>query len=296
MKFGFIVPHNYGLADPQDIVDVATRAESLGFDSVWVNHHVLHAGYVLERLGSKPYYDALTVLTYVAAVTKKVRLGTSVLVLPYLNPIVLAKSLATLDVMSDGRLEVGIGVGAMKHESDSLGSDFENRGLYADESIRIMRNLWTEEDPEFKGSFFNYSSVKFSPKPVQEPWPPILIGGQGNRAMRRAARLGDGWHPNGNSPDEMASRIEKLERISESEGRPHADLKISVRTELDVLPSDSERPENPTVGSKDQILSTIDAYGKLGVQEMVFSVSTDDTDRIKTVMENFADKVMTHSK
>ena len=296
MKFGFIVPHNYGLADPQDIVDVAIRAESLGFNSVWVNHHVLHAGYVLERLGSKPYYDALTVLTYVAAVTKKVRLGTSVLVLPYLNPIVLAKSLATLDVMSDGRLEVGIGVGAMKHESDSLGSDFENRGLYADESIRIMRNLWTEEDPEFKGSFFNYSSVKFSPKPVQEPWPPILIGGQGNRAMRRAARLGDGWHPNGNSPDEMASRIEKLERISESEGRPLADLKISVRTELDVLPSDSERPENPTVGSKDQILSTIDAYGKLGVQEMVFSVSTDDTDRIKTVMENFADKVMTHSK
>ena len=160
----------------------------------------------------------------------------------------------------------------------------------------IRDSLWTEEDPEFKGSFFNYSSVKFSPKPVQEPWPPILIGGQGNRAMRRAARLGDGWHPNGNSPDEMASRIEKLERISESEGRPHADLKISVRTELDVLPSDSERPENPTVGSKDQILSTIDAYGKLGVQEMVFSVSTDDTDRIKTVMENFADKVMTHSK
>ena len=107
MKFGFIIPHNYGLAEPQDMVDVAIRAEGLGFDSVWVNHHVLHAGYVLERLGSKPYYDALTVLTYVAAMTRKVRLGTSVLVLPYLNPIVLAKSLATLDVMSGGRLEVG---------------------------------------------------------------------------------------------------------------------------------------------------------------------------------------------
>ena len=169
MKFGFIVPHNYGLADPQDLVDVAIRAENLGFDSVWVNHHVLHAGYVLARLGSKPYYDALTVLTYVAAVTQKVRLGTSVLVLPYLNPIVLAKSLATLDVMSGGRLEAGIGVGAMKHESDSLGSDYANRGLYADESIRIMRNLWAEEDPEFKGSFFSYSGVKFPPKPVQKP-------------------------------------------------------------------------------------------------------------------------------
>ena len=296
MKFGFIVPHNYGLADPQDIVDVAIRAENLGFDSVWVNHHVLHAGYVLERLGSKPYYDALTVLTYVAAVTQKVRLGTSVPVLPYLNPIVLAKSLATLDVMSGGRLEVGIGVGAMKHESDSLGSDFENRGMYADESIRIMRNLWAEEDPEYKGRFFNYSGVKFSPKPVQEPYPPILIGGQGNRAMRRAARLGDGWHPNGNSPDEMASRIEKLARISESEGRPHSDFKISVRAELDVLTTNSQRPEKPTVGSKDEILSTIDAYGKLGVEEMVFSVSTDDTEKIKTVMENFAEKVMSQSK
>ena len=114
--------------------------------------------------------------------------------------------------------------------------------------------------------------------------------------MRRAARLGNGWHPNGNSPDEMASRIEKLARISESEGRPLADLKISVRTELDVLSFDSERPENPTVGSKDEILSTIDAYWKLGVQEMVFSVSTDDTEKIKTVMENFAGNVMRYSK
>ena len=296
MKFGFIIPHNYGLADPQDMVDVAIRAEDLGFDSVWVNHHVLHAGYVLERLGSKPYYDALTVLTYVAAVTRKVRLGTSVLVLPYLNPIVLAKSLATLDVMSGGRLEVGVGVGAMKHESDSLGSDFENRGAYANESIRVMRNLWADEDPEFEGSFFSYSGVKFSPKPIQKPYPPILIGGQGNAAMRRAAGLGDGWHPNGSSPDKMASRIEKLGRIAESQGRSLSDLKISVRSELDVLPSDSGSSESPTVGSKDQILETIDAYWKLGVKEMVFSVSTDDTERIRTVMENFAEKVMNHSK
>ena len=295
MKFGFIIPHNYGLADPQNMVDVAIRAEDLGFDSVWVNHHVLHAGYVLERLGSKPYYDALTVLTYVAAVTRKVRLGTSVLVLPYLNPIVLAKSLATLDVMSGGRLEVGVGVGAMKHESDSLGSDFENRGAYANESIRVMRNLWADEDPEFEGSFFSYSGVKFSPKPIQKPYPPILIGGQGNAAMRRAAGLGDGWHPNGSSPDKMASRIEKLGRIAESQGRSLSDLKISVRSELDILPPGSESGESPTVGSKDQILETIDAYGKLGVKEMVFSVSTDDTERIRIVMENFAEKVMNHS-
>ena len=296
MKFGFIIPHNYGLAEPQDMVDVAIRAEGLGFDSVWVNHHVLHAGYVLERLGSKPYYDALTVLTYVAAVTRKVRLGTSVLVLPYLNPIVLAKSLATLDVMSGGRLEVGVGVGAMKHESDSLGSDFKNRGAYANESIRVMRNLWADEDPEFEGSFFSYSGVKFSPKPIQKPYPPILIGGQGSSAMRRAASLGDGWHPNGSSPDKMASRIEKLGRIAESQGRSLSDLKISVRSELDVLTSDSGSSESPTVGSKDQILETIDAYWKLGVREMVFSVSTDDTERIRTVMENFAEKVMNHSK
>ena len=181
MKFGFIIPYNYGLEDPQSVLDIAVKVEELGFDSVWVNHHVLNAGYILDRLGSRPYYDSLTTLTYAAALTKRVRLGTTVLVMPYLNPIVLAKSLATLDVFSGGRLTVGIGVGALQHESDALNSDYSQRGPFTDESIAIMKELWTKEDPEFNGKFYSFSGVKFSPKPAQRPHPPIFIGATQSR-------------------------------------------------------------------------------------------------------------------
>ena len=126
MKFGLTIPNNWGFEDPQDVIKIAIKAEELGYDSIWVNHHVFNAGYIHERLGHKPYYDALTTLTYAAALTRNVRLGTTVLVLPYLNPMVLAKALATLDVLSGGRLTVGVGVGALEHESNALGSDFHS--------------------------------------------------------------------------------------------------------------------------------------------------------------------------
>ena len=203
MRFGFKIPHNWGLENPQDLIDVATRAEALGFDSVWVSHHVLRTEHILARLGDRPYYDALTVLTYAAAVTKRVRLGTSVLVLPYFNPIVLAKTLATLDVLSSGRLIVGIGVGGQPHEAAALGSDFGRRGAYANESIEIMKALWTQEEPSFKGGFYSFSGVKFSPKPVQRPHPPILVGGQSRAALRRVARYGNGWFPSVASPQTL---------------------------------------------------------------------------------------------
>lgn len=161
MKFGFTIPHNWGLENSEDVIGVPVKAEELGYDSVWVNHHVLHSEFILDRLGDKPYYDSLTTLTYAAALTKRIRLGTTVLVLPYFNPLVLAKSLATLDALSGGRLIVGVGVGGLQHESECLGSDFSQRGAYSNESIAIMKELWTKEAPEFAGKFFNFSGIKF---------------------------------------------------------------------------------------------------------------------------------------
>ena len=189
MRFGFVLPNNWGLEDPQDVLDVAVTAEQMGFDSVWVNHHVLNVGYVLDRLDNRPYYDTLTVLTYVAARTKTVRLGTSVLVLPYLNPVVLAKSLATLDVLSGGRLTVGVGVGALKQESDVLGADFNRRGAYTDESLRIMKALWTQPDPSHRGDFYSFSGVKFSREAGAETPSADMGRGQlpGGAASRRPA-------------------------------------------------------------------------------------------------------------
>ena len=292
MKFGFIIPHNFGLDDPDDVVNIGTTAEELGFDSVWVNHHILNVGYIFDRLGSKPYYDAITVLTWVAAHTERVRLGTTVLVLPYLNPLVLAKTLATLDVMSRGRLDVGVGVGALKPESDALGSVYGTRGRYTDESINIMRELWTSEDPEYDGEFYSFSEVKFSPKPAQKPGPPILVGGISRPALRRAATLGDGWHPLRPSMTELADNIQVIRRIAMEARRDPSEIEVSVRTELDVTDSPSDGEASTMIGTVDQLRSTIEQYEKLGVSELVLSVSTNDVDRILRTQDRFADLVI----
>ena len=292
MKFGFIIPHNFGLDDPDDVLNIGKRAEELGFDSVWVNHHILNVGYIFDRLGSKPYYDAITVLTWVAAHTERVRLGTTVLVLPYLNPLLLAKTLATVDVMSKGRLNVGVGVGALKPESDALGSTFETRGRYADESIKIMRELWESEDPEFDGEFFSFSGVKFSPKPIQKPGPPILIGGASRAALRRVATLGDGWHPIQQSIADLKQNIATIHRLAEEAGRDPSEITVTVRTELDVLDSRSDGTESPMIGTADQLLATIEQYEEIGVSELVLSVSTDDVERIQRTQDRFAAQVI----
>jgi len=292
MKFGFIIPHNFGLDDPDDVLNIGKRAEELGFDSVWVNHHILNVGYIFDRLGSKPYYDAMTVLTWVAAHTERVRLGTTVLVLPYLNPLVLAKTLATVDVMSKGRLNVGVGVGALKPESDALGSTFETRGRYADESIKIMRELWESEDPEFDGEFFSFSGVKFSPKPIQKPGPPILIGGASRAALRRVATLGDGWHPIRQSIADLKQNIATIHSLAEEAGRDPSEITVTVRTELDVLDSRSDVTESSMIGAADQLRATIEQYEEIGVSELVLSVSTDDVERIQRTQDRFAAQVI----
>ena len=274
------------------VVQFGVRAEELGYDSVWVNHHILNVGYIYDRLEDRPYYDALTVLTWVAARTERVRLGTTVLVLPYLNPLVLAKTIATLDVMSGGRVSLGVGVGMLREENDALGSDFTTRGAYADESIEVMRDLWTSEDPSHSGRFFDYGGFKFSPKPVQSPGVPILIGGMSRAAMRRAARLGDGWHPNGGSVTEMGERFETVRTMCAEFDRDPDEVTLVVRGELEVLDTPSDNPSTPMIGTPDQLLRTIEGYESIGVSEIVLQVGTDDVDRIRRTQEAFAEQVL----
>ncbi len=293
MKFGYVTPQNWGVENPQDVVDLAVRAEELGYDSVWVNHHILNVGYIYDRLEDRPYYDALTFLTWVAALTERVRLGTTVLVLPYLNPLALAKSVATLDVLSGGRVTLGVGVGMLREENEALGSDFRTRGAYADESIEIMRELWTSEDPQHSGRFFEFGgNFKFSPKPAQKPGPPVLIGGMSRAAMRRSARLGDGWHPNSGSIEDMGARFQALREMWSEHGRNPDDAQLVVRCELDVLDSESSDSSTPMIGTPDQLAQSIADYERLGVSEIVLGISTNDLDRIRRIQESFAERVM----
>jgi alkanesulfonate monooxygenase SsuD/methylene tetrahydromethanopterin reductase-like flavin-dependent oxidoreductase (luciferase family) len=163
MQIGISLHNNWGIEDVQALVALASRAETLGFASVWVHDHVFNAGHVFRRIGARPYYEPLTLLSYVAARTERVGLGTSVLVLPYHNPIRLAKTAATLDVLSGGRLILGVGVGAVAPESEAMGSPYAERGAITDEAIAVMKELWTKDDPSFAGKYHRFSGMPFSP-------------------------------------------------------------------------------------------------------------------------------------
>ncbi|MEC9239024.1 MAG: TIGR03619 family F420-dependent LLM class oxidoreductase, partial [Pseudomonadota bacterium] len=192
MKLGFSLPNNQGVAHVNDLVTLAIEAESLGYHSVWVSEHLFHATYVASRLGDAPYHEALTILTAVAGATSKVRLGTSVLVLPWHHPVQLAKRVASLDDYSEGRVSLGVGVAQTEDEFENLGVPFSHRGRIADEMLTAMKILWTEKYPKFYGKFFNFNDLQFEPKPIQKPHSPLWIGGTSRQAIERVLEYGDG--------------------------------------------------------------------------------------------------------
>ncbi len=271
MDFGFVLPNHVGVEDPYDVISVGVHAEAAGFDSLWVNHHVINSGYVRERLGTRPYHDALILLTWLASKTHHARLGTSVLVLPYLHPMVLARELATLDQLAQGRLVVGIGVGSLPDENEAMGVPYRGRGRYADEFLEVLRKLWTEEEATFDGAHFAFEDVISSPKPVQRPHPPILVGGNKRAALRRVARLGDGWHPLMLSPDGVRDRMTYLRDEATAAGRPDVARRVSVRVDMSQVHPGS-----------------IAEYADAGVGELVVGLGTADVDAIRAEIDRFA--------
>ena len=270
MKFGFVLPNNYGLADPTPVIDLAVEAEERGFDSVWVNHHVINIGYIADRLADRPYYDALTVLTWAAARTSTVRLGTSVLVLPYLHPMVLAKTLATLDQLSRGRVIAGLGVGSLPEENEVLGVGFENRGPWSDEFIQVMQTLWSPGPATFRGEPFSMDEAVASPKPAQaqlEVW----IGGSGAPARLRTARFGHGWHPL-TSLGGLRKRMPRMIEALEAEGRSRADLVVAPRVDVSVL--------------ADQ--AVVDEWAEAGADQLIVMTNSADLDTIRAGMAHAA--------
>ena len=288
MKIGISLLNNWGIEDPQALVDLASRADELGFDSVWVHDHVFNVGHVLDRIGDRPYYEPLTLLSYVAARTTRVRLGTSVLVLPYHNPIQLAKTAATLDVLSGGRLVLGVGVGAIEQEMEAMGTSFKQRGAFTDEAITVMRTLWTEADPRFDGKFSRFSGMKFSPKPVQKPTIPIIIGGVSPAAIRLAARVGDGWQPLGLAPDGLGEGIAALRQELRACGRDASQVPVSI-----TLPLAAPRGRRFALGTTPaDLLRNVKALAGLGVETLVISGNTSDPSEARASMEMVAREVL----
>ena len=296
MKFGVTIPNNWGIFDPQQVLAFGPLAEELGYDSVWVMDHLFNTGYIRERLEDKPYYHPLGTLSYLAATTKRVLLGTSVLVLPYHNPVELAKYTASLDQMSGGRVTLGVGVGAMTEEFQALGIPMRQRALLTNECINLMRELWSSPSPSYHSRRWDFSDLYFSPKPVQKPHIPIWVGGSSPGALRRAATLGDGWHPSGMSPEEYSLGKREVEDLAKAAGRDSSQFTWSIRAEVQVhgRPSSdraagrSAFPGNDPAG----MAAAIDAYANAGVEHVILALNSGDVDSIKRVMENVASEVI----
>jgi len=232
MRFGLFGVNFASCVDPELQRRVAQAAEEVGFESVWTGEHVAMPmrDNPVPTPPETPFLDSLVSLARIAGFTSRLRLGTGILVLPHHNPVLLAKALTSLDVLSGGRLIAGFAGGYVEAEFRALGIDFHQRGAITDQHLAAIRALWTEPEPRFSGRFASFSDVRFEPKPAQRPHPPIVIGGTAEPALRRAARVGDGWYGFALTVERTAEIVAELARLRVRTGRREQPLEISLTT------------------------------------------------------------------
>jgi probable F420-dependent oxidoreductase len=231
MKFGLFGINHGPCAAPATASSVAAAAEKAGFDSVWTGEHIVLPDPQVPPSpvpAHTPFIDSAVALAYVAACTSKIKLATGIIILPQRNPLVLAKELASVDVVSGGRLIFGIGIGYLKPEFDAIGAPFDHKGPRTEEFLAAMLALWTMEKPEYHGRFLSFSGINAMPRPVQKPHPEIVFGGHTKSAFSRAARLAKGWYGFAQDYDGTVKCIAGLRQACEQAGRPFGDLEISL--------------------------------------------------------------------
>ncbi|HEX3034676.1 MAG TPA: LLM class F420-dependent oxidoreductase [Thermodesulfobacteriota bacterium] len=295
MKFGICIPIRRNVK-PHVNIEIAKKAEELGFDSIWASDHVVVPDKYIGRF-SEVFYDPFVILASIAAQTSKIKIGTSVIILPYRNPVVVAKMVATLDVLSEGRFIFGVASGWMREEYDVLSIPYHERGKRTDEYIRIMKELWGKGNPKFEGEFFRFSNIKFYPRPLQQPHPPIWIGGNSERALRRAVELGDGWQPTGVSPDDIEIGVRYIKRFARDRGRELENFVLSARNRLRIFDK-SKEPSHATqakrslfslCGKKEEIISYMQRFKEGGVSHMVVDPTAKDGEEMFETMERFSE-------
>jgi probable F420-dependent oxidoreductase len=309
MEFGCVFPNRGPMATPANLGRVAEKAEALGYDTLWFSDHIViptevKSFYPYDPSGkmpfnpSEPYWEPLTVIAYVAGRTSRLRLGTSVLILPYRNPIVTAKTLATLDVLSNGRITLGAGVGWMEEEFKAIGLDtYGRRGAYSDECIRIFRELWTKDNPAFQGKFHQFSHLRCEPRPVQPGGIPIWIGGHTPQAIRRVARLGDGWQPLVQRPPadlppaEMQEKIAQLRALALQAGRDPQHITLGMGSSVQFTAGADTGTRSLFTGTPAQIGNTLRRYQELGIQNFRCDFPSSSIDGLLQAMERFATEV-----
>jgi probable F420-dependent oxidoreductase len=299
MRLGFNLPQFGPNVGPDGIVAVARRAEELGYDSLWVIERLLYpvqpqAPYPVTTDGSLPLpyrrsLDPLAVLAYIAAQTSRVRIGSTVINLPYYNPVLLARHLATIDVLSGGRLSVGFGLGWSPDEFEAVGVPMNDRGRRAEEALKLIQAIWTENPVEFQGSYFRLPKSYIDLKPAQKPRPPIYMAAYTQNALRRVARLADGWNPSGLPVGAMEQMFGAIRQMTTEAGRDADAMELIVTANVEIHPGSLGAERMIFSGALDQIEADIAATRQLGATELIFnaqfSPGADSTDPLISLME-----------
>jgi probable F420-dependent oxidoreductase len=302
LKFGVHLPHIGPFSDGASMIRFARAIEELGFDSVWGSDHVIfpmsyESKYPYSETGdfplpgAVPWVEEVTALAFVAGATSRVKLGTSILVLPYRLPVINAKTLAALDVLSGGRLILGVGAGWMKEEAEAMGMPFDDRGARTDEHIEVLKALWTQDEASYSGKHYSVPPSRSEPRPIQKPHPPIWVGGHERAALRRAAKYGDGWHAYRLNADEVAKSVSYIREQAQKLGRDAGAMTISVRAPI-ILADRSIEVPRAFAGTNDDVKRQLQAFADVGVSYVVFEPPLmEGIDRSISVCEQFINDI-----
>lgn len=243
-----------------DVADLAKQAEAVGFESLWLPEHPIMPVHTTSRYhgtpdGSIPDYmtdmiDPYMALARAAAVTDTIKLGTSISLIPERNPLLTAKVIATLDLHSGGRFVLGVGAGWLREETEIMGGDFDHRWTQTRESILVMKELWTKAEAEFHGQYFDFPPVKCYPKPVQQPHPPVFLGGNAKNVFRRVVGWADGWLPAGPTVEQIKAGRATLDELADAAGRDPASIQITAF----AVPADREQLQQYAAGGANRAI------------------------------------------
>jgi probable F420-dependent oxidoreductase len=282
MKVGLFTPLANPFATPEYLQALGPAAEERGFDSIWVAEHVVlfdeyKSQYPYAADGRIPVapqsgiLDPFAALAFLAAVTTRIRLGTGICLVPQRNPVYTAKEAATVDWLSGGRLDLGIGAGWLAEEFQALGVPFERRGDRCRAYIDVMRTLWCDDISQYEGEFYQLAPTRQFPKPVQQPHPPIHFGGESDAALRRVADVGHGWYGFGLDPEATAERVKRLESLLAKRGRTRAEIEVSICPYMRETTSDD-----------------VEAYARAGVDRLILVAASRDAGGLERALDGMA--------